>query len=276
MVYVLSVDAPAILKMASEQPSLRSLIPDAAAAASSPGETLYQRNCQACHGANRQGSGQIPSLVDITGRLGVDVIRGVIQNGAGQMPAFGNLGDKDLADLITYLAESSGHNKLLTAPAQKANTPRGPVVGSGGAPAGQTAPGAKLGGMSPYGIMDGPAYPEGVDAPKERYFTGWNVMYNIINPPWNTLTAYDLNTGTIKWKSSVGDDPGIMMEQRGIISTSTGLLFLASADGKVRAMDDETGKVLWTGVLPSGARGVPALYEANGTEYLVVSATLTA
>ena len=68
-------------------------------------------------------------------------------------------------------------------------------------------------------------------------------------------------------------DTGVMSQRSGIITTSTGLLFHAGGDGKVRAHDAETGRVLWTGNLPGGSRGVPAMYEAGGRQYLVVNAT---
>jgi quinoprotein glucose dehydrogenase len=58
-----------------------------------------------------------------------------------------------------------------------------------------------------------------------------------------------------------------------MIVTSTGLIFIAASDGKLRALDEETGKVLWTTTLPAGAEGVPAMYEAGGRQYLVVSAS---
>ena len=64
-----------------------------------------------------------------------------------------------------------------------------------------------------------------------------------------------------------------MAERHGIIVTSTGLLFVATTDGKVRAHDEETGKVLWTGTLPAGSEGVPAMYEVNGRQFLVVPAS---
>ncbi|HXJ43675.1 MAG TPA: c-type cytochrome, partial [Bryobacteraceae bacterium] len=272
MVYVISVDAPAILKLNKEQPQT---FAEASATfgrtmGGPPGETLYARNCAACHGSNREGAGAFPSLVAVTDRMGSDVIRGIIQNGQGQMPSFGNLSDTDLAQIIGFLAGPGGVRAPVTAAPAK---PGGPVVASGGAPAGQQAPSAKMAGQPPYGMMDGPPYPAGVEAPKDRYFTGWNVMYNIISPPWNTITAYDLNKGTIKWQIPVGDDPGIMSEQRGLITTSAGMLFLATGEGKVRAYDEENGKVLWTASLPAGARGIPAMYEAGGREYLVISAT---
>ena len=64
-----------------------------------------------------------------------------------------------------------------------------------------------------------------------------------------------------------------MAERHGIIVTSTGLLFVATTDGKVRAHDEETGKILWTGTLPAGSEGVPAMYEVNGRQFLVVPAS---
>jgi len=59
----------------------------------------------------------------------------------------------------------------------------------------------------------------------------------------------------------------------GMIVTSTGLLFATAKDGQVRAYDAETGAVLWTGALPRGSEGIPAMYEINGRQYLAVCAT---
>jgi len=70
-----------------------------------------------------------------------------------------------------------------------------------------------------------------------------------------------------------GSNTGYPMARTGIITTSTGLLFHAGLDGKLRAYDAETGGVLWTGDLPAGSRGIPAMYEVNGKQYLLVSAT---
>lgn len=99
------------------------------------------------------------------------------------------------------------------------------------------------------------------------------------------MVAYDLNKGTIKWRVPLGEDArataegatntGVFMAERhGIIVTSTGLLVVATTDGKVRAHDEETGRVLWTGTLPAGSEGVPAMYEVNGRQFLVVPAAL--
>jgi quinoprotein glucose dehydrogenase len=277
VVYVLNVDEPAILRLDKDQPGS-----GRAGAAASPGQAVYQQNCAACHGADRAGSGAAPSLVDITIRVDLDVIRATITNGKGQMPSF-NLGEEQMNGVLGYLINPNGPGGRVIPPAVTLNL-GGPVVGSGGAPAGQAA--AVPGGgraMNPYGSMGGPPYPAGTNTPTVRYYTGYGVMGNIIKPPYSTLTAYDLNQGTIKWQIPVGDDPRAMLEgahntgaiglRTGVIPTSTGLIFEAGGDGKIRAYDEDDGKVLWTADLPGGSRGIPSMYEINGREYLVVNAT---
>jgi glucose dehydrogenase len=100
-----------------------------------------------------------------------------------------------------------------------------------------------------------------------------------INPPWSTLTAYDLNSGTIRWQVAHG---GVLALEReghrgtgardprgGPVVTAGGLIFAATAsDHKVRAYDEDTGKVLWEYDTPTGSDGVPAVYEIGGREYI--------
>jgi quinoprotein glucose dehydrogenase len=96
--------------------------------------------------------------------------------------------------------------------------------------------------------------------------------------------AYDLNSGTIKWQVPLGQDAvaeaegarntgAFMAEHHGMIVTSTGLIFIAASDGKIRALDEDNGKVLWTATLPAGSEGIPSMYEAGGRQYLVVPAS---
>jgi len=106
----------------------------------------------------------------------------------------------------------------------------------------------------------------------------------VVGPPWSSVVAYDLNCGTIKWKAPLGQDAkpaaeaahdtgAFMAEHHGMIVTSTGLIFIAASDGKIRALDAETGGTLWTATLPRGSEGIPAMYQVRGRQYLVVSAS---
>ena len=49
-------------------------------------------------------------------------------------------------------------------------------------------------------------------------------------------------------------------------------MFHAGNDGKVRAYDEDTGKVLWTGTFTGSTSGVPVSYEAQGRQYFVLVA----
>jgi quinoprotein glucose dehydrogenase len=102
-----------------------------------------------------------------------------------------------------------------------------------------------------------------------------------INPPWSTITAYDMNTGAILWQVPDGDvaplaqlgikDTGSHAPRGSPVATATGLLFAGtSSDRKFRARDADTGKVIWQYDLPAASEGVPAIYEAGGREFIVI------
>jgi quinoprotein glucose dehydrogenase len=284
-VYVAAYNSPAILHMTDEAPGAPKVISNTSGAGTS-GLELYSQNCAMCHGAGR--AGEIgPSLIDIQNRRTLDSIKSVIQNGQGQMPALSSLSDEKASAIARYVFSPNLEINPMSGAgfrrqASVGDAPiSGPVVASGGAPAGQAAPGAKLG-QSPYGGMAGLPYPAGVEAPK-RFYTNWNVFPTFGRPPWTTLAKYDLNKGTLAWNVPLGDDPelspkgilntGIRQEQRGILPTATGLVFVATSDGKLRAFDDDNGKQLWSADMPAGNRAIPAMYEVNGHQYLIISAT---
>jgi glucose dehydrogenase len=101
-----------------------------------------------------------------------------------------------------------------------------------------------------------------------------------IGPPWSHITAYDLNSGEIKWRvphggvmappgSGIPDDAGSHMPRGGPLVTAGGLVFVATAsDRTVRAYDRDSGKVVWSTNLPTGSEGVPATYEVNGRQFI--------
>jgi len=127
-----------------------------------------------------------------------------------------------------------------------------------------------------------PASDSGITQYYMRGFGYMNTSLGVppITPPWSTLTAYDLNKGTIKWQIPLGDVPelaakgihntGASQLKSGPIITASGLIFTTTRDHFVRAFDEQTGKVLWAKQLDHAVQGIPVIYEAGGREYLVV------
>jgi len=126
---------------------------------------------------------------------------------------------------------------------------------------------------------------------KLRYRTSFGFMFTssglpAIAPPWTTLTAYDLNQGTIKWQIPLGEVPelaarginntGSHFPKVGPVVTAGGLIFTGTRDRKVRALDSRTGKVLWEAEVGAALVGIPAVYEIDGREYVVFCAAAQA
>jgi quinoprotein glucose dehydrogenase len=117
-----------------------------------------------------------------------------------------------------------------------------------------------------------------------RYVTeGFGLYPTIVNPPYTTLTAYDLNRGAIKWQIGLGDDLRLVGKgvkgtgaaatvKGGIITTSTGLLFVTAADRKVHVYDTTTGTQIFELPLGGPTSGAPSMYELGGRQYLLVTA----
>jgi quinoprotein glucose dehydrogenase len=210
-VYVLGLNEPAILKMSPQIPPRTGgrAMGDVAL-----GRTIYQQRCATCHGADLRGSSNFPSLINVTDQMGVDTVRTIVTGGKGPMPAFSaDIKETDMNALMAFLsnpsaADGGGRGGRGGRGTQNSTTTvEGPVVASGGAPAAKVLAAAVMAaGRGSYGGMGGPPYPEGLDTPENRYYTGYNVMGQIIKPPYTTLTAYDLNQGTINWQVPVGDD----------------------------------------------------------------------
>jgi hypothetical protein len=101
-------------------------------------------------------------------------------------------------------------------------------------------------------------------------------------PPWSEMVKYDLNTGNIVWRIPTGvqeappeynipNNTGVQFPRNAPLVTAGGLIFLATGpERKVRAYDRESGKELWQHSLPNGAEGMPATYQVNGRQFVVL------
>src|SRR4029453_12954585 len=66
--------------------------------------------------------------------------------------------------------------------------------------------------------------------------------------------------------------PGGGGARYGVLVTKAGLVFHAGQDGKVRAYDEDTGKVLWTGTFTGSTSGVPVMNASTGRQFFVLIA----
>jgi quinoprotein glucose dehydrogenase len=293
MVFVVGVNQVAILKL--EDVTKRTLEAGRGGGggnvAMQAGFTAYQQHCTACHGADLRGAlPGVANLVGITDRMGEDAIRAVVTGGKGQMRPVSSITEQELSAVMGYLASTSASAGRGRAggrgdiPADM--FPPGPTVARGGAP--QPPPPPRP--MGPFypgvgGNAGNTPYPADVtDVPPTRYMTDYGVLASFTKPPYTTLTAYDLNTGEIKWQVPNGDhlptlaaggpsNTGGVGARYGIVVTKGGLVFHAGNDGKVRAYDEDTGQVLWTGTYSGSTSGVPVSYEARGRQYFVLIAS---
>ena len=245
--FVVSKDLPAMLRLQlNEQPHLTASSPP-----EEKGRAIFASNCQLCHGEDRKGRPPAtPSLVNITDALKGDQIGSIVRHGKGQMPGF-RLSKNEMDNLLSYLREPARPASLDNDNRALERRPHGPA--------------SKLQYKTPFGFM----------------FTSSG--FPAISPPWTTLTAYDLNRGTIKWQTPLGEVPelaakgihntGSHFPKVAPVVTAGGLIFAGTRDRKFRALDTRDGKVLWEFELNAGLEGMPAIFELDSREYIAVCAS---
>ncbi|MFL5584120.1 MAG: PQQ-binding-like beta-propeller repeat protein [Gemmatimonadaceae bacterium] len=220
------------------------------------GTAVYTAYCANCHGPDRRGSDRTPSLVDVSARLSAEQLRQVIERGQGFMPSFAGLPEDEKSAVIAY---------LLGQPSPARTEPR----------YGATMPASAVAAMQS----------KHVGAPYE--FVGYerwrdSAGYPAIKPPWGTLSAIDLNTGSYLWRIALGEHEALKAkgipvtgteQYGGPIVTAGGLVFIAATqDAKFRAFDKSTGKLLWETTLPAAGYATPTTYSVRGKQYVVIAA----
>ena len=211
------------------------------------GKAVYMQNCMKCHGPEKQGGGNYPSLMGVEKKYTASSFAQLVTTGRRMMPGNNVLTPQEKNALASYVLN------LKTVKDQQ-------FVGKTSA----TLPVQK----TSYG------------------FTGYNKFlttdgYPAIRPPWGSLTAIDLKTGSHVWKIPFGEfealkAKGIAATGRenygGPVVTKGGLLFIgASADGKFRIINKRTGKILREIDLPAPGVATPSVYAINGKQYVVIA-----
>ncbi|MGN6601281.1 MAG: outer membrane protein assembly factor BamB family protein [Ginsengibacter sp.] len=210
------------------------------------GERLYHSTCMPCHGTERQGSGNYPTLIGVDKKYDEQQFAALVASGRRMMPAFKHLAPSEVHALASFVLDNKQEQQQKFVPPVRAEDQWRNL---------------------PYTS------------------TGYNKFltkegYPAIKPPWGTLSAINLNTGETLWKDTVGDYP--VLKAKGIHSgtemyggpvvTAGGIVFLAAtSDAKIRAFNKRTGKLLWQADLPASGFATPAVYEVGGIQYLVIA-----
>jgi quinoprotein glucose dehydrogenase len=214
-----------------------------------PGEIVYAKNgCAKCHGTSGTGITGTHVLIGLDKRYSdTDLIKEIVRNGKGDMPAFVDIGEESIDAVVEYLYHRDAIEEKKIKQQISREIPKDAKPDYG---------------ISRFEMFIGP---EGYPANK---------------PPWGEMNAIDLRTGKIAWKVPLGEFDELT--ERGIpqtgaenfggpLVTKGGLVFIAATkDECIRAFDKETGEELWKYKLPFGGYTTPSTYEVDGKQYLVI------
>lgn len=210
------------------------------------GKRLYNNLCVSCHGPDRLGGGDYPSLIGLEQKYKPEEVEALIAAGRRMMPSFNMLNKEERKALVNFLLN------------------------------------LKEGQVQPF---SGSSVPPNEYNSLPYQSTGYHKFltpegYPAVKPPWGTLTAIDLNTGAHLWKTPLGEvatfkNQGLHTGTEnygGPVVTAGGLVFIAAtSDKKIRAFNKHSGQLLWEHELPACGFATPATYAINGKQYIVIA-----
>ncbi len=210
------------------------------------GKRIYTSTCQSCHGPERQGSGNNPSLINVQAKYDEKSFIALLNTGRRMMPAFKQLSETEQQALASFILDNKTKQiqKFVAPVVKKDPYLQLPYIGTG----------------------------------YKKFLT--KEGYPAVDTPWGTLSAVNLNTGKYIWKTPLGDYPELKAKgihsgtenYGGSVVTAGGVLFIAAtSDHKIRAFNKRTGKLLWEHDLPASGFATPAVYSKNGKQYIVIA-----
>ncbi len=210
------------------------------------GERLYKTTCMSCHGPERKGAGNYPTLIGVNKKYNEEQFTALLSTGRRMMPALTQLSGTEKQALASFILDLKDRQSTVFVAPQRTDD-------------------------------------KWLNMPYTA--TGYNKFltregYPAIAPPWGTLNAINLNTGELVWKDTLGDYPEL--KARGLhtgtenyggpVVTAGGLIFIAAtSDSKIRAFNKRNGKLLWEQELPACGFATPAVYEVSGKQYVVIA-----
>jgi quinoprotein glucose dehydrogenase len=284
-VYVVAHENPGIVRLLKPGEARRFGPPP------SPGQIVYEANCQACHGVNRQGTDTGVALVHATAdaannvvagapRFDATAVRAVLATGKNRMPPFPHLSAADVDAVVALLSAPVATRPAFPGGPRPGGSGAPPelIVGSGSVATRPAAAGGRGRGAAPY--------PEGTPDYPRYTINEYHTVANGVRPPFTTIVKFDLNEPAIRWRIPFGDDPelaargirgtGAPATNNGIIVTASGLVFGAGLDNHLRAWDAGSGKELWSSTFGGSFTGSPVMYLMGGRQYVLVAAASTA
>jgi quinoprotein glucose dehydrogenase len=210
------------------------------------GKRIYTSTCMACHGPERKGSGNNPTLIDVNKKYTPTQFKELLVTGRRMMPALKQLseGEKDALASFILDIKPMQNTKFIAPPKREDPYFTMPYVGTG----------------------------------YRKFLT--KEGYPAVDTPWGTLNAINLNTGKLEWKTTLGDYPELKAKgihsgtenYGGSVVTAGGLLFIAATSDKmIRAFNKRTGQLLWEHELPFAGFATPAVYEKDEKQFLVIA-----